>query len=303
MAVLLIFQKDGLLESTLSQLAYFKAQGYATLVVSNAPLADADLRRLMPLTFRVLERPNVGYDFGGYRDGILHLLESGIRPNTLIVLNDSVWFPACKDSDPLADIAEIPADLVGLTFYTHLRKPERNHIQSYFYRFGPRILADPFFEDYWRSVPISNARNTVIRRCEMRLTRAFEQRGFSIGVLCPDPKVGEHLATLSTDELGDVVTYISTALARHASAYAKLNHALGDKRAEQHALLALEQEDKAAIPYLYLHPHMLVGLQKTPVLKKNRDGYYVAQRKEIARLGYLRQTNEAVARELINWDS
>jgi hypothetical protein len=69
MAVLVIFQPNGLLDTTFSTLDWLNRQDISTVVVSNLPLTSADRERLCKHAALVIERPNIGYDFGGYREG------------------------------------------------------------------------------------------------------------------------------------------------------------------------------------------------------------------------------------------
>ncbi len=85
----LIFPQNGLLRSHLRALDHLIDNGYAPLVVSNLPLGEADLSLLKSRSFRVIERVNFGYDFGGYRDGILSLAKDFPRLERLVLLNDS----------------------------------------------------------------------------------------------------------------------------------------------------------------------------------------------------------------------
>ena len=43
------------------------------LVVSNSPLDKTNRKRLESVSSEVMERKNVGYDVGAYRDGLRHL--------------------------------------------------------------------------------------------------------------------------------------------------------------------------------------------------------------------------------------
>ena len=71
--IYLIFPNKGVLPSHLAMLGAMVAQGISPLVVSNHPLTDQDRATLAATAFRVIERPNIGYDFGGYRDAILSI--------------------------------------------------------------------------------------------------------------------------------------------------------------------------------------------------------------------------------------
>lgn len=302
-AIVLVFQPNGILPSTLALLEYLQKKNVSPIIVSNAQVSQGDLEKLALLSNRIIVRPNFGYDFGGYRDGVLYCIENGIRPENLIVMNDSVWLPAHRDSDPVGDALEHPADLVGITYYHHKNKPRLDHIQSYFYRFGGRILTDPDFEKYWREMPVSNTRYTVIRKCEMRLTETFRSKGYTVGVLCDDVSATPVLKDLSEAELRDVVAYVNSDLLRHAPKFKTLTEQLESQNDWQVELNNLVSSGRLTVPFLILHPAVMVRRCRAPILKKNRDGYYVSQRKEIARLGLLSELNDTVAAEVSGWDA
>ena len=136
MAVFLIYQPNGLLESTLFTLSYFARQDISTVVVSNAPLNSEDRGRVLALSHLLIERPNIGYDFGGYREGVLTLLESGKPIRALYVMNDSIWFPLEGNNDLIKTCRESDADIYGLHIkITSEKRVDENYIQSYFFRF------------------------------------------------------------------------------------------------------------------------------------------------------------------------
>jgi len=100
-AVFLIYQPTGLAASTFETCHMLSQAGYAPLVVSNCPLTAQDRSRLEAVVWRAVERPNFGYDFGGYRDGLTCLRQWGIAPAELLILNDSVWLPVSPQTDLL----------------------------------------------------------------------------------------------------------------------------------------------------------------------------------------------------------
>ncbi len=69
LALVLCWQPRGLAGSFFNLLDHLVASGYTPFVVSNAAFSDADRQALRSRIWRAVERPNFGYDFGGYRDG------------------------------------------------------------------------------------------------------------------------------------------------------------------------------------------------------------------------------------------
>ncbi len=161
---------------------HLTASGYAVHLVSNAPLQPSEIARLRPLCRRIIERPNHGYDFGGYRQAILECLGSGLPIRRLLILNDSVWFPALRDCDLLQRLHATGADLAGAVYYDH-RSPHRVHLQSYLVAFSARAVASAAFRAFWRGYAMSNNKVRTIRNGEMRLTRVCLEAGLSVAAL------------------------------------------------------------------------------------------------------------------------
>ena len=60
-ALMRIYQPKGLQASTLHTFEHLQAKGFSTLVVSNAPIAPADLETLKAHAHLIMERPNYGF--------------------------------------------------------------------------------------------------------------------------------------------------------------------------------------------------------------------------------------------------
>ena len=70
-AIYLIFPANGIDEFHERTLEELLKNCYSTVIVSNAKLPKTDLELLKKYSLRIIERANYGYDFGGYREGIL----------------------------------------------------------------------------------------------------------------------------------------------------------------------------------------------------------------------------------------
>ena len=97
--IFLIFPEKGLKPSHLSTLNYFVNKKYSPLVISNCVLSAEDKIKIKRNSWFLIERKNYGYDFGGYRDGVLFLKDKLFKINNMILLNDSAWFPISKNND------------------------------------------------------------------------------------------------------------------------------------------------------------------------------------------------------------
>ena len=103
-AIFLVYQPRGMAASAVATCRHLSERGYSVVLVANSPVSAADEQALGPCVWRFVERPNFGYDFGGYRDGIRLLWHWSVSPESLIVLNDSVWFPLDRNETMLASM-------------------------------------------------------------------------------------------------------------------------------------------------------------------------------------------------------
>ena len=179
-AVFVVYQPRGLAESTLFTCRHLVAAGYCPMVVSNAPLRGEDRNRLAQLAWRIVERPNHGYDFGAYRDGLLLIGEAGCDPDVVVLMNDSTWFPLRDADRTLADLDARNAPFSGLSF-KHEPPIRRGcpHMESHFLRFSRVALESGAFRDFWSGYVASGSRVTTIERGEKGITRAMQGAGFT----------------------------------------------------------------------------------------------------------------------------
>ena len=61
----------------------------------------------------IFERPNFGYDFGGYKDAFLYIIENNLSVERLILLNDSTWFPISSEKDLIRQMEQSNTDFTG----------------------------------------------------------------------------------------------------------------------------------------------------------------------------------------------
>ncbi|WP_158623201.1 rhamnan synthesis F family protein [Pseudorhodobacter sp. E13] len=211
-AILLIYQPKGLAASTFKTCRHLIENGYSVLLVSNTALTDDARAMLAPVTWQILERPNVGYDFGGYRDGLRILREANVDMQSLVVLNDSIWWPLCDGDRSLQVMEGLGVDFGGMILRPpgKARKRATNrtpHLQSYFFWFGPKVLASEAFNGFWKNYPLSSFKYNTIRQGELRLTKTLLDAGFSVAPLFSFEALMEKLATKPNDYLRKVIHY------------------------------------------------------------------------------------------------
>lgn len=203
-AVFLIFQPRGVSESTIEQCQWLYENGYAPLVVSNTRLSSTDIDRLTPVVWRAIIRPNFGYDFGGYRDALTSLRQWGVKPDTLLILNDSVWVPVIANSDLIWKLESDPADVAGSILR---ERGEIRFLESYCYRIRGELLEEPAFKDFWSSLRLTSNKYYVIRRGERGFSEAMLSAGYKIAAVYRLKGLVELLANETDEFLAKTIRY------------------------------------------------------------------------------------------------
>ncbi|MCA1494564.1 hypothetical protein I6F11_27130 [Ensifer sp. NBAIM29] len=302
MAILLVYQPRGLLESLFLQLEHLLSKGLGVVIVSNRRLSTHDRCRLSEYCHLIIERKNIGYDFGGYREGILALHKRSIRPKNLFVMNDSIWFPIRKDCDLIDRCRESRSDIVGV-FYNNKSKLRKNHhLQSYFYRFAGKILADSRFWGFWRKMPMYNDKRNVIRNLEIKSTEILKSMGFSISALYTPEDILSAFENIEDRNIVSVLKYYVSALGGGLNTFRGAYSNGSPKGGDFHALRSAFPDNRFCYHFLDAHPEILIRSLNSPIIKKNRDKRFVAQRKAIIEEGFLREIDPVIQTELINWD-
>lgn len=219
--IYLIFPSHGVLPSHLRVLREMKSAGISPYVVSNLPLSEADAAKIAPLAVGTLERPNVGYDFGGYRDGILNIKEQLPDLNRLWLLNDSTWMIP-QDTSWFDDARDLDVDFAAATsnFAMPRFDPDRFreikwsfsfmhrnfHYASYALGIGKPILQDPGFFRYWQKMEIRNHKSLVVRQGEIGLSQWILAQGYSHGATFEVDKLDAELDLLDSKEINTIAS-------------------------------------------------------------------------------------------------
>ncbi|MGB7271554.1 MAG: rhamnan synthesis F family protein [Albidovulum sp.] len=223
-AVYLIFPVNGLLATHIRTLEYLSSKGLSVTVVSNIPLNPEDRVTVLKHCHQFIERPNFGYDFGGYRDGILSLKDSLREAEQLVLINDSVWFPIVTETDWLDDVRALDVDFAGaVSNYGMPRMEAENfraldfnyrtdhknfHYCSFALCIGKTILHDPGFLRFWKRFPLTNKKKKTVRRGEIGLTAWVLKRNFTHGETLGVAKLMHYLEALDDQKLADVASNV-----------------------------------------------------------------------------------------------
>ena len=223
-AIYLIYPQFGLQPSHERSIAYLAGRGFSVTAVSNLPLSEVDLQRLLPITSMVLQLPNIGYDFGGYRDGVLQLFSRRNEIRQLVLANDSVWFPLPGGLDWLDNVDDMDLDFVGAASNLALRTVDPAHLDgfswvfddgnpefhycSYALSFGQRVLTDDDFWHFWKRFRITNNKMETVRRGEVGLSQWVLGRGYTHGSTLPVSSIEQEVKALPDERILELLSSV-----------------------------------------------------------------------------------------------
>lgn len=188
-AIYLIYQPNGIAKSSLAALDWLTAHGYSPIVVSNAPLQEQDMPEILRRSSLLLRRPNFGYDFGGYKDGIKLINRRGVTPERVIIMNDSVWLPMAPDLMERLEQRD-DADILGLLEDEKIkhdndggRPSGLKHVESYFYMISAKAWQSEAFQTFWRDYLMTDSKPDTIKNGEIGFSRTMVRAGLTTGAL------------------------------------------------------------------------------------------------------------------------
>jgi hypothetical protein len=158
------------------------------VIVSNGRLGPTFADQLLRQSRLLIERNNIGRDFGGYKDGINIVLRR-FNVDRLVIANDSVFYLADGLDALLADLDQ-SHDFIGVSeVYLH-----HYHVASFMMSFGRRVIASQPFRLFWQRYLPLVTRRWAIFRGEGPLTAALLRAGFRPHVLYPAARLREPLS-------------------------------------------------------------------------------------------------------------
>lgn len=300
-AIFLIYQPNGVALSVLQTCRWLSFEGYAPFVISNGPLDNVDRSALAAASWRLLERPNFGYDFGGYRDGILLLNRWDLAPERLILMNDSVWIPMQQGLMERLEQGSAIANIYGCLHDTKIIDKGKDgisgmrgysYVESYFYLLRRTTWEMPAFQDFWRSYKMSNDKSRTIKFGELGFSSAMAAAGLSLDGLCRRDLFLEQLRGKDDAFLKltlKYAAYIDADLVRSAQRLAgrdPINP--GWREAVFHHIEQTVRRRRFNSSFPYAHHHIF----GTAFMKKNREPIWTEMRR-----AYLRALADGVIQE------
>jgi len=135
-----------------------------------------------------LPRPNLGYDFCAWRDGLATLDRSAF--DEIVCVNDSVYGPLFDLAPAFDDPRTEAADLWGMVVSdqsTGRDAPRIRHLQSWFFGMRRRLLESDCHDAFWRSVEPLASKREIVDRYEIGLSQRATEAGFRVAGLYDAP--------------------------------------------------------------------------------------------------------------------
>lgn len=180
------YDRDGLIgDYVVHHLACLQAAGVITILVSTALLRPEEAAKAAPFCAAMIERDNLGLDFGSWRTGLL------VYPQiwecaTLLFANDSVYGPMGKAGNgDLRQLIERMA-ATGCDFWAVTESLQvRPHYQSYFLGFRKSCLRSAAFQRYCEGIKLLGDKDEIIHRYEIGLRKQLADAGLRGEALIP----------------------------------------------------------------------------------------------------------------------
>ena len=156
------------------------------LVVSNSPLDETNRKRLESVSSEVMERKNVGYDVGAYRDGLRHLGWDHMGDyDELVLFNYTFFAPIHPWAGLFERTDKWDTDFWGITEHDEVRPhpflPKLvmpRHIQSHWIAVRASLSTTKDWRTYWEDMPQIESYNDSIQWHESRFTGYFNALGY-----------------------------------------------------------------------------------------------------------------------------
>ncbi len=274
-AIFVVWQPDGLRTSTLDTCHHLHMAGYSVMLVSNAQMQPDDIARVQPNVWRIITRPNFGYDFGGYRDGIRLLDYEEIVPDELIILNDSIYFPILPEDDTIKRLEQNDADISGMVL--RCRGSER-FLESYFYLIKGHVLQNRAFRDFWNNYTFTSNKYKTIRRGERGFSAAMADAGLKLDGLFKKQEFRTAIMSADKTMLREIVKH--AALPSSDAAQRARSIAQAGTPEELRSLIFSQMEKLQFYSAFPVGSHSLMNF---PVLKKSKDEVATAWRQQYLR--------------------
>ena len=140
----------------------------------NQPIIDNPDNKI-----QIIERVNEGYDFGGYKDGMLLIREFSDAFSEVLLINNSIFLLKSSLTELMQDIRDIEFDVTSITSSTE----ETFHLQSYFLHFKKQTLKDSGIWDWFSQLETNSNKRATVTSLEIPFSAQMNALGFTCGAI------------------------------------------------------------------------------------------------------------------------
>lgn len=154
--------------------------------VSNSNLSDNDQKRLDGLQNKIIVRPNEGYDFSAWSQGMLDIgWDELVSYDSITIMNDTCFGPVYSMDSIFEQMEDKKVDFWGLVSHqkvsasaSHNGNKIPEHLQSFFITFNKNVVSSEVFQDFWGHIIAYDNVQDVISNYEIKLTQLLSKTGF-----------------------------------------------------------------------------------------------------------------------------
>ncbi len=192
-AIFVIWQQETIPWYVLNALQALSKAHVNVLAVLNASPPEAELGKLRGLVAKIMQRDNMGFDMGGYRDGALFLRQ--FAPRRVIFMNDSLYYVERGLDSMIAALLYDRHDVCA-TFENH---EKRYHLQSFCFAVSGEMFAKT--AGFWDTYLPVNSRVWAIEQGEIALSNELVKLGNNRHVIFNTAELARKLAGLPPETL------------------------------------------------------------------------------------------------------
>lgn len=192
-----VYGRWGFSQDLADLFSIFSEESVNVIAVVNGAINDEEMSRLKSAAHRVIHRPNVGRDFGGYRSATLKLYAEEMEVERVIYMNDSNYY---IHGDELRNLVRKLSecghyDIIGAT-----ENQKIHHIGSFAVSISKNLFHGENLKKFWRLYRPYNLRPHAIHAGEMKLSKLLKKKSDKIQIVYSLDKLSEVLFKISHQE-------------------------------------------------------------------------------------------------------
>ena len=189
--ICVFWEKDGIVRDYVEYyLKGLQEIANKVLIVVNGEINAEGKKKLQALGVDIMQRPNLGLDFGGWKEAIFKIGYNELsKYDELILTNTTCYGPIYPLSEMFGEMKSRNCDFWGITKHPEVNRymlpgdPNSKileHVQSYFVVYKKSVFLSDVFKTFWKNVQLYTDYNKVVGYYETKLTNYLEVAGFKL---------------------------------------------------------------------------------------------------------------------------